>query len=181
MQAGCRASAALPASATRKGGREMQGKCRRKPVQRPVGPAMLRRSIFRFEGQQYRPILVLRRKIRDATQGGTLSHHEEFAMRLSTNHSLAVTSDSAGPTTDRKSILPGFAVRLLVALRGWATRRAVLAELHGLDDRTRADLRIYPGDFQAIADGTYIRDGGAHDVARQASAQPSSAPRRPYY
>jgi uncharacterized protein YjiS (DUF1127 family) len=142
---------------------------------------MLRRSIFRFEWQQYGPILVLRRKIRDATQGGTLSHDEEFAMRLSANHALTVAPDRTAGTNPSKSALPRFAVSLLASARDWLARRAVLAELHGLDDRTLADLRIYPGDFQAIADGTYIREGGAHDVARQTSAQPSSAARRPYY
>jgi len=25
---------------------------------------------------------------------------------------------------------------------------------------------IYPGDFQAIAEGTYAREGGAHDTSR---------------
>jgi hypothetical protein len=35
--------------------------------------------------------------------------------------------------------------------------------LHELDDRTLADLCIYPGDFPAIAEGTYVREGGAHD------------------
>jgi uncharacterized protein YjiS (DUF1127 family) len=142
---------------------------------------MLRRSILRFGGQQYRPILVLRRKSRDATQGGTLSHDEEFAMRPSANHTLTVTSDTALGAARRKAALPRFIASLLASARDWLTRRAVLAELHGLDDRTLADLRIYPGDFQAIADGTYIREGGAHDVARKTSAQPSSATRRPYY
>src|SRR5260370_14277374 len=119
---------------------------------------------------------MLRRKIRDATQGGTLTHDEEFAMRLSANHTLSVASDRTAGTSPSKSVLP----RFVTILRDWLARRAVLAELHGLDERTRADLRIYPGDFQAIADGTYIREGGAHDVARKTSAQPSSVPRGPY-
>ena len=102
-------------------------------------------------------------------------------MRLSANHALTVASDRTAGTSPSKSALPRFVASLLDSARDWFARRAVLAELHGLDDRTRADLRIYPGDFQAIADGTYIREGGAHDVARKTRAQPSSAPRRPYY
>lgn len=87
-------------------------------------------------------------------------------MRLSANHALTVTPDRTGGTTGRKSALPRFLVSIFAIARAWLTRRAVLAELRGLDDRTLADLRLYPGDFQAIADGTYIREGGAHDVAR---------------
>jgi hypothetical protein len=117
---------------------------------------------------------MLRRKIRDATQGGTLTHDEEFAMRLSANHALTVASDRTAGTSPRKSALPRFVASLLSSARDWLARRAVLAELHGLDERTRADLRIYPGDFQAIADGTYVREGGAHDVAvRQARNPPA--------
>ncbi len=39
------------------------------------------------------------------------------------------------------------------------------SKFDGLDERTLADLRIYRGDFPAIAAGTYVREGGAHDVA----------------
>jgi uncharacterized protein YjiS (DUF1127 family) len=159
----------------------MQGECRPKPGAAFRRPCDVASQHFPFEWQEYRPILAVRRKIRDATQGGTLSHDEEFAMRLSANHTLTVTPDRNAGTSPSKSALPGFVGSLLASARSWLARRAVLAELHGLDDRTMADLRIYPGDFQAIADGTYIREGGAHDVARQTSAQPSSAGRRPYY
>src|SRR6185437_9148929 len=48
------------------------------------------------------------------------------------------------------SRLPGS--RLLGRVGAWLKRRIVLAELHGLDDRTLADLRISRGDFQAIAE-----------------------------
>jgi uncharacterized protein YjiS (DUF1127 family) len=74
---------------------------------------------------------------------------------------LAATHAS---TAARTSSRPSLADRLLGFVRSWLTQRAVLEELHGLDDRTLADLRIYPGDFQAIAAGTYVREGGAHDV-----------------
>jgi len=84
---------------------------------------------------------------------------EEFAMRLSAVHA---------PTAASKFALPGIVDRLLAFAQSWLRRRAVLAELHGLDERTLADLRIYRGDFPAIAAGTYVREGGAHDVALKA-------------
>lgn len=92
-------------------------------------------------------------------------------MRLAAIHVPAAASTPA-PS--------GFADRLLAYARSWLTRRAVLAELEGLDDRTLADLRIYPGDFQAIAAGTYIREGGAHDFPIAARAETPSR-FRPYY
>src|SRR5258708_2436319 len=108
---------------------------------------MLRRSIFLFKGQEYRPIILLRRILRDAEPGrNALTFDEEFPMRLSA---------TPAPEPPRPLAAPRLADRLLALARSWLTRRAVLAELHGLDDRTLADLRIYPGDFQAIADGTY--------------------------
>jgi uncharacterized protein YjiS (DUF1127 family) len=82
-------------------------------------------------------------------------------MRLAAIHSLTDGRNSAGRSGSR---LPGS--RLLGRVGAWLKRRIVLAELHGLDDRTLADLRISRGDFQAIAEGTYIREGGAHDFAR---------------
>jgi len=99
-------------------------------------------------------------------------------MRLAAIHSL---TDSASP--GRKSAAGRPRSGLFGAIRAWLTRRAVLAELHGLDERTLADLCLYPGDFQAIADGTYIREGGAHDVACDPAAEPanSARPARPYY
>ncbi len=78
--------------------------------------------------------------------------------------------------------VPAFLTRLRDALREWLLKRAILAELRGLDDRTLADLRIYPGDFQGIADGTYIRDA-AHDIARKPATEGGKSRRiaRPYY
>lgn len=139
---------------------------------------MLHRSIFRLEGQRYRPILMVRRKIRDASPGrNALSHDEEFAMRLAATHSLTDTKNA----TAGRPASPGS--RLLGRIRAWLARRAILAELRGLDDRTLADLRISRGDFQAIAEGTYIREGGAHDVARKPIAGPAdfAGRDRPYY
>jgi hypothetical protein len=76
---------------------------------------------------------------------------------------------------------PRLADRLLALARSWFARRAVLAELHGLDDRTLADLRIYPGDFQAIASGTYAREGGAHDVTMKSWMEGSNRRFLPYF
>jgi len=80
-------------------------------------------------------------------------------MRLAAIHSLTDTPEAAAG----ESVSPGLAGRLLAFVRGWLARRAVLAELKELDDRTLADLCLYPGDFSAIANGTYTREGGAHD------------------
>jgi hypothetical protein len=67
-------------------------------------------------------------------------------------------------------------------LQQFSLKRAILAEFRGLDDRTLADLRIYPGDFQGIADGTYVRDA-AHDIARKPATAGGKSRRiaRPYY
>ena len=65
------------------------------------------------------------------------------------------------------------------AARRWAERRAVLEELHRLDARTLADLRIYPADFAAIADGTYARHGSADETVREAPAP--RLPTWPYF
>jgi uncharacterized protein YjiS (DUF1127 family) len=91
---------------------------------------------------------------------------------------LAATHASAAARTSSR---PRLADRLLGFVRSWLTQRAVLEELHGLDDRTLADLRIYPGDFQAIAAGTYVREGGAHDFAPASRADMPSPRFRPYY
>jgi uncharacterized protein YjiS (DUF1127 family) len=93
-------------------------------------------------------------------------------MRLTAIHAPTV----AHPLSHRS-----LADRLGAAIRSWLTRRAVLEELRGLDDRTLADLRIYPGDFQAIADGTYAREGGAHDVAGQSWMESSKRRFLPYF
>lgn len=86
--------------------------------------------------------------------------------------------------TSRQHHLAASVGRLLHRYRDWRTRRTVLAELRGLDAHTLADLRLYPGDFEAIADGTYIRAGGAHDIALKPAADASPSSRRhiwPYY
>jgi DNA-binding transcriptional LysR family regulator len=107
------------------------------------------------------------------SQGGTLPlFDEEFAMRLAATHAAATVR---GPSN------PRLADRLLAFARSWFARRAVLAELHGLDDRTLADLRIYPGDFQAIASGTYAREGGAHDVVVKSWIESSNRRFLPYF
>jgi len=85
-------------------------------------------------------------------------------MRLAAIHSLtdaapAVPQSSPAAASAERGTLS----RLVATARSWLARRAVLAELHQLDDRTLADLCIYPGDFPAIAEGTYVREGGAHD------------------
>jgi uncharacterized protein YjiS (DUF1127 family) len=82
-------------------------------------------------------------------------------MRLAAIHSLTDTAPQGAAA--RAAMRPGLLVRLFAAAQSWLARRAVLAELHDLDDRTLADLCIHPGDFRAIADGTYAREGGAHD------------------
>ena len=89
---------------------------------------------------------------------------------------------AASLTSASAAHVPAFLIRLRDALCEWLLKRAILAELHGLDDRTLADLRIYPGDFQGIADGTYIRDG-AHDIARNPPTEGNKSRRiaRPYY
>jgi uncharacterized protein YjiS (DUF1127 family) len=85
-------------------------------------------------------------------------------MRLAAIHSLTDTAPAAPRTSPAvASAERGPLGRLLAAAQSWLARRAVLAELHELDDRTLADLCIYPGDFPAIAEGTYVREGGAHD------------------
>ena len=84
-------------------------------------------------------------------------------MRLAAIHS---PTDTAPASQGSAALAPsqcGPLGRLLAAARSWLARRAVLAELRELDDRTLADLCIYPGDFPAIAEGTYVREGGAHD------------------
>jgi uncharacterized protein YjiS (DUF1127 family) len=93
-------------------------------------------------------------------------------MRIAAIQSTA----SARSATPRPSLLK----RLLVAGQAWLNRRAVLAELNSLDARTLDDLRIYRGDFQAIAEGTYIREGGAHDVALKPEAGTPHYLRRQY-
>ena len=93
-------------------------------------------------------------------------------MRLTATHA---------PSTTHSLSRPSLADRLLASIRSWLTRRAVLEELHGLDDRTLADLRIYPGDFQAIAEGTYAREGGAHDVAAKSWLEPPNRRFLPYF
>ena len=90
-------------------------------------------------------------------------------MRLAAIHSFTDTPNAAAGRPARP------ASGLLGRIRAWLNRRAVLAELQGLDDRTLADLCIYRGDFQAIADGTYIREGGAHDVALKPAAGPANS------
>jgi uncharacterized protein YjiS (DUF1127 family) len=89
----------------------------------------------------------------------------------------ATQSPALGRSTTAR---PGFVSRFLAVSLAWLNRRAVLAELHSLDERTLADLRIYRGDFQAIAEGSYVREGGAHDIASKSEAG-SSAPRRLHY
>ena len=98
-------------------------------------------------------------------------------MRLSAVHSL---TDAPNVTAQRPAP-SGFG--LIARVSAWLKRRAILAELHELDERTLADLRIHAGDFQAIADGTYAREGGAHDVALEPGAGPANSdhPARPYY
>jgi uncharacterized protein YjiS (DUF1127 family) len=91
---------------------------------------------------------------------------------------LAATHASAAARTSSR---PRLADRLLGFVRSWLTQRAVLEELHGLDDRTLADLRIYPGDFQAIAAGTYVREGGAHDVTTKSWMETSKRRFLPYF
>jgi uncharacterized protein YjiS (DUF1127 family) len=93
-------------------------------------------------------------------------------MRLTATHA---------PEPTRPLTAPGLVLSLLAIARAWLSRRAVLAELEGLDDRTLADLRIYPGDFQAIADGTYAREGGAHDVVGQSWMESSKRRFLPYF
>lgn len=82
-------------------------------------------------------------------------------MRLAAIHSLVDTTPPGDAA--RAASRPSLLSRLLAAVQAWLARRAVLAELHDLDNRTLADLCIHPGDFSAIADGTYVREGGAHD------------------
>jgi uncharacterized protein YjiS (DUF1127 family) len=145
----------------------MQAECRRFIRRIARCAIMLQCSNFSLKGQYYSPILRLRRTFRDANPGRNAHlHDEELAMRLAAIHSLTDGRNSAGRSGfgHFASRLPGS--RLLGRVGAWLKRRIVLAELHGLDDRTLADLRISRGDFQAIAEGTYIREGGAYDVAR---------------
>jgi len=94
------------------------------------------------------------------------------ASRHSSAASLAAASAERTPT---------FLSRLRRAIHDWLLKRATLAELRGLDERTLADLRIYTGDFQGIADGTYIREA-AYDIARKATTERQSRRiARPYY
>ncbi|SRR5258708_40186332 len=58
---------------------------------------------------------------------------------------------------------PGFGLGAAIGvfcarIRSWLNKQAVLSELYELDERTLNDLRITPGDFDAIAEGTYKRE-----------------------
>ena len=54
----------------------------------------------------------------------------------------------------------------------WRRRRALLAELMSLSDRDLADLGIGRGDFPAILDGTYRRDGQAFGSSAEEQQRP---------
>ena len=79
------------------------------------------------------------------------------------------------------STLTRFLGRIAGRLTTWRARERAYAELSALDDRTLADLRIYPGDFPPIANGTYAREGGAHDVATQSWMESSKRRFLPYF
>jgi uncharacterized protein YjiS (DUF1127 family) len=81
---------------------------------------------------------------------------------------------SAFPATDA-SVLGGVADRILHRLREWLRQRAVLDELHRLDGRTLQDLQITRQDFDAIASGTYRRDGLRLEEV-EATEAPHAAP-----
>ena len=75
----------------------------------------------------------------------------------------------AHPAADDQPLLGPVLVRALERIHRWALRRAVLAELRTLDDRTLADLGICRGDFRAIASGTYA---GANARRERVEAMP---------
>jgi uncharacterized protein YjiS (DUF1127 family) len=76
----------------------------------------------------------------------------------------------AAQPADNEHILGPIAIAVARRLGAWLKKRAVLAELARLDARTLDDLRIFPGDFQAIADGTYVRHTAA--TARSGDEHP---------
>jgi uncharacterized protein YjiS (DUF1127 family) len=73
------------------------------------------------------------------------------------HHSLVIAFDAVKP--ERAGLRAGSILgRLGAWIRNWFHRQSVLAELAELDQRTLDDLRISPGDFQAIADGSFKRE-----------------------
>lgn len=54
----------------------------------------------------------------------------------------------------------------------WRRRRALLAELMSLSDRDLTDLGIGRGDFPAILDGTYRRDGQVFGTVAEEEQRP---------
>jgi hypothetical protein len=74
-------------------------------------------------------------------------------MRLSSSNPSFTTSFAAG----REHWLAGLAKAIAYRFHAWRKKRAVLEELHRLDQWTLYDLRIHSCDFDAIANGTYQR------------------------
>ncbi len=75
-------------------------------------------------------------------------------MATTWNHAPAAARVSATATTGNRFGLIG---RILGAIENYRTRIATLNELHSLDARDLADLRISPYDFDDISRGTYRR------------------------
>jgi uncharacterized protein YjiS (DUF1127 family) len=91
------------------------------------------------------------------SQGGTLTFRQG-----------ARYASHGNPRTDPDPFLsrPSLADRLLASVRSWLTRRAVLEELHGLDDRTLADLRIsLPGSKIVPFAADLMHERGALSIA----------------
>ncbi len=92
-------------------------------------------------------------------------------MRTSLTHSAF--HDNA--LTVEKSASSFFAT-LAMRFREWCMHRAVLSELHRLDRATLEDLRIYPSDFTAIANGTYERGPFKDEPMKASTAGPRAWP-----
>jgi len=88
-------------------------------------------------------------------------------MRTSLTHAAF---HAAAGTAEKQA--PSFFATLALRFRDWCMRRAVLSELHRLDRATLEDLRIYPADFIAIANGTYERGPFKDEPAKAPAVRP---------
>jgi hypothetical protein len=68
--------------------------------------------------------------------------------------------------------LAAFGRAVVQRFSAWRKKRAILEELHRLDQWTLYDLRIHSCDFESIAEGTYQRaTASSHtDVPRETPA-----------
>jgi hypothetical protein len=87
-------------------------------------------------------------------------------MRVSSSN----PSFSSTLITGTEHWLAAFGRGLLRRFGEWRRKRAVLEELHRLDQWTLYDLRIHSCDFDAIANGTYQRASANAEMPREKPA-----------